>query len=428
MSFGYNEDLLQFIWEYQLYDATSLTSTDGASVKIIKQGYLNRSNGPDFERAEIRIGDTIHYGSVEIHVDSREWEQHGHQGDTAFNNVVLHACYAASKDSYRQDGTKIPTIAIGDFIKPNALRKYKELMDSKSFVPCDGQLLTLSSFDINGWLDRMIVERLEVRCALFDAYLATSNGNWNQAFFAAIVRSFGMPSNTEAFEEIGLKISYDLVQKHHQSLFQLEALFFGVAGLLSPSNDDPYYLGLQSEWQFLKTKYGLSPISSMLKTGRMRPLNLPTVKLAQLAAFFHHVPEFISLVLSLPPVDEVKKLVEFSLSDYWSTHYTFEKVSEKRNKSISVGFVNHLFLNAIVPFVFFYEREKMDTATDKALAYLESITSEKNRIISSWKTAGISSKNALTSQSLLHLYKTYCTPQRCLHCNIGKKLLLRENG
>ena len=45
MSFGYNEDLLQFIWEDQLYKANSLTTTDGASVQIIKQGLLNRSNG-----------------------------------------------------------------------------------------------------------------------------------------------------------------------------------------------------------------------------------------------------------------------------------------------------------------------------------------------------------------------------------------------
>ena len=425
MSFGYNEDLLQFIWEYQLYKANSLTTTDGASVQIIKQGLLNRSNGPDFDQAQIRIGDAVHHGSVEIHVDSREWDQHGHQKDSAFNSVVLHACYSVSKDAYREDGTKIPTIAIGEHIELNALRKYKELMDTKAFAPCQGQLAEVSFFDVNNWLDRMIIERLEVRCALFDSYLTSSNGNWNQAFFTAIVRSFGMPANTEAFEELTQKVTYDLVQKHHKSLFQLEALFFGAAGLLDAPKEDSYYTGLQSEWFFIKTKYGLSVISSQLKTGKIRPLNLPTVKLAQLAAFFHHVPEFIPQVLALSPVDAVKTLLDFSLSDYWETHYTFNKTSEKKSKKISAGFVNHLFINAIVPFVFFYEKEKMDTATDQALSYLESIAYEKNSIISNWKTIGISSKNALTSQALLHLHKTYCSSQRCLECNLGKKILLR---
>tara|TARA_B110000879_G_scaffold177801_1_gene232579 strand:+ start:46 stop:1323 length:1278 start_codon:yes stop_codon:yes gene_type:complete len=424
MIFGYNEDLLQFIWEYQLYKAASLITTDGTAIQIIKQGYLNRSNGPDFERAEIRIANTTHHGSVEIHVDSREWEQHGHHEDLAFNTVVLHVCYSVSKESYRQDGTKIPTIAIGQFINQSALHKYQELMANKAFVPCERQLTNLSSFDINIWLDRMIVERLEARCTLFRTYLTSSNDNWNQAFFTAIVRSFGMPANTEAFEEIAQQMTYDLVQKHHQSLFQLEALFFGVAGLLEEPKEDNYYTGLKSEWGFLKAKYTLSSITTKLKTGRMRPLNLPTVKLAQLAAFFHHVPQFIPHVLKLPPVKSVKEMLDFSLSDYWDTHYTFNKSSDKKSKSISSGFVNHLFLNAIVPFVFFYEKEKMDTATDKALNYLHSIPSEKNSIISKWKSSGIESNNALTSQALLHLHKTYCTPQRCLECSIGKKLLL----
>lgn len=425
MSFGYNEDLLQFIWEYQLYDASSLITTDGKAVRILKQGFLNRSNGPDFERGQIGIGDTIHHGAIEIHVDSKEWEQHGHQMDTAYNAVVLHVCFSISKDAYREDGTKIPSIAIGQFIQQIALHKYKQLMDKKAFVACEGQLCKVSNFDINQWIDRMIVERLEMRCALFDAYLASSKGNWNHAFFAAIVRSFGMPQNTEAFEEIALTMSYDIIQKHHTSLFQLEALFFGVAGILDQQKDDNYYIGLQNEWSFLQSKYTLNTISSKLKTGRMRPLNLPTIKLAQLAAFFHHAPQFIAQVLTLPTITTVTKMLEFSLSAYWDTHYTFDKSSIKRSKNISVTFINHLLLNAIVPFVFFYEKEKLDTATDKALSYLASIPAEKNNIISQWQSVGISSKNALTSQALIHLHKTYCVPQRCLECNVGKKILLR---
>lgn len=425
MSFGYNEDLLQFIWEYQLYDASTLITTDGTIVRIIKQGFLNRSNGPDFKQGQVGIGNTIHHGAIEIHVDSKEWEQHSHQTDPAYNAVILHVCYSISKDAYREDGTKIPSIAIGQFIQKNALYKYKQLMDKKAFVPCEGQISNVSNFEITQWIDRMIVERLELRCALFDAYLASSKGNWNHAFFTAIVRSFGMPENTEAFEEIALTLSYDLIQKHHTSIFQLEALFLGVAGVLENEKEDTYYKGLQNEWRFLQSKYTLFPISAKLKTGRMRPLNLPTIKLAQLAAFFHHAPQFIAHVLTLPTIATVKEMLNFSLSAYWDTHYTFEKNSTKRSKNISTGFINHLFLNAIVPFVFFYEKEKLDTATDKALSYLANIPSEKNNVISQWQSNGIISKNALTSQALIHLYKTYCGPQRCLECNIGKKILLR---
>ena len=56
MSFGYNEDLLQFIWEHQLYHQKDLHTEEGQPVVIIKQGFLNTNSGPDFEQAQVKIG------------------------------------------------------------------------------------------------------------------------------------------------------------------------------------------------------------------------------------------------------------------------------------------------------------------------------------------------------------------------------------
>jgi len=425
MSFEYNEDLLQFIWEHQLYDSKNLKTADGESIAVLKQGYLNSNSGPDFENAEIKIGNTKHYGSIEIHINSKEWKQHKHHIDTAYNNVILHVCFSLSSEEKREDGTSIPSLEIGPRINTDALAKYDNLMSTKPFIPCQNQIESVSSFDMENWKDRMVIERLEDRCSLYKSFLQESNGNWNQAFYIAIVRAFGMPINTLVFEDIAKQLPYDLVQKHHQSLFQLEALFFGIAGLLYEDLKDNYYIGLQNEFSFLKTKYGLTTTSVKLKFGRMRPMNLPHVKLAQLAAFFHHVPQFINTVLDLPDSKKVKQLLKFNLSDFWNTHYSFAKPSGNRSKGISSAFVDHLFLNSIVPFVFYYEKEKTDVSQERALDYLASIASEKNSIISKWKATGVNSKNASSSQALLHLYKTYCKPQRCLQCNIGKKLLLK---
>lgn len=194
---------------------------------------------------------------------------------------------------------------------------------------------------------------------------------------------------------------------------------------MEENKEDNYYVELQNEYSFLSKKYGLVTIHTQLKFGRMRPMNLAHVKIAQLASFFYNVPHFISKVLELPSTKEVKKMLDFELSDYWSSHYSFEKTFAKRKKSISTAFVNHLFINAIVPFVFFYEKNKTDNGSERALEYLESMPSEQNSIVSKWKSLGIECKNAQSSQALLHLYKHYCKPKRCLQCNIGKKLLLR---
>lgn len=423
MSFRYNEDLLQFIWEYQLYQNDDLTTTSGDKINVVMQGFLNTNSGPDFENCEVKIGNKIFYGSIEIHIDSRDWETHNHHLDSAYNNVILHVCYSGNKVAQRQDGTTIPTLYLENKIDNRALVKYKGLMEEKPFIPCQNQLSEVSSFDVVIWLERMIVERLESRCNTYRTYLNKSNNHWNQAFYTAICKAFGMPINSDAFEEMAEKVSFDIVQKHNKSLFQLEALFFGVSGLLHSDTDDTYCIGLQSEYAFLKKKYNLTEISHQIKLGRMRPMNLPHIKIAQLAALFHHVPQFVGSVLRLPSTTEIQKQLDFELSDYWFTHYTFNNVSKPRKKKISAGFVDHLFLNAIVPFVFFYEKEKMTTDPTKALEYLRALKSEKNSIITNWKSMGVACKNALSSQALLHLYKTYCLPKKCLQCSLGKKIL-----
>ncbi len=428
MSFGYNEDLLQFIWEHQLYNQKDLHTEEGQPVAIIKQGFLNVNSGPDFEHAQVKIGNTTHHGSIEIHLDSRDWHLHNHEKDSSYNTVILHVCNTHSKPAYRQDGTLIPTLVIGAQIDKKSLEKYRLLMASKPFIPCENQLSRLSSFDINSWLDRMLIERIQSRFELFSGYLEDSNHNWNQSFYTAIVRSFGLPINTLSFEELAQKLPFALVQKHQQSLFQLEALFFGVSGLLSVTQVDNYYTGLQNEYLFLKSKYNLAEINSNLKMGRMRPMNLPHVKIAQLAAFFHRVPNFINLVLDLPEVNSIKILLDFSLSDYWQKHYTFNAISKQSSKKISSRFINHLFINAIVPFVFFYQKTKNEHKTSVALEYLESIPLEKNSIIEGWKSIIPFDNNASSSQALLHLYKNYCQYKKCLHCNLGKKLLLKQDA
>ena len=89
------------------------------------------------------------------------------------------------------------------------------------------------------------------------------------------------------------------------------------------------------------------------------------------------------------------------------------------------AFLLAAFLDAKKFKITIYEKNKTDNGSERALEYLESMPSEQNSIVSKWKSLGIECKNAQSSQALLHLYKHYCKPKRCLQCNIGKKLLLR---
>ena len=83
-----------------------------------------------------------------------------------------------------------------------------------------------------------------------------------------------------------------------------------------------------------------------------------------------------------------------------------------------------LFVNAISPFVFYYEKVKVSMATDVAISYLTQTKAEQNSIINQWKTLDIQCSDALSTQGLLHLYKIYCKNKKCLRCNWGKNSFL----
>ena len=423
MTFDYNENLLQFIWEQQLYRNNEITTLSGESLTIVKQGILNKNSGPDFENAHIKLGKTDFFGTIEIHITDKDWYAHNHQVDDAYNNVILHVCYFANSEVTRKDGSKIPTLCLYDKLDHRYLAKYQNLLEEQQFIPCENQIHLVSALEIHNWLDRMVIEKLEHRCVQFQHFLEQTDNNWNSTFYIALTRTFGMPINTLAFEEIALKLPFELIQKHNSSLLQLEALLFGVAGLLEQKITDHYYIHLQNEFVFLQKKYGLEVISAQLKTGKMRPMNLPHIKLAQLAALFYHVPNWTSEILTTKSED-LKTLLSFSLSEYWLTHYNFKKESSSVSKSLSNQSIHLLLLNAIIPFVFLYETQKLNKRADQALEHLLAIPPEKNKVMNHWKQLGIEIKSAHSSQALLHLYKSYCQKKLCLNCMIGKKILL----
>ena len=101
------------------------------TMKRIKSSFLipgeyNRDSGPDFFNARISIAGTVWAGNVEIHTKSSHFDNHGHQNDPAFNNVILHIVSENDKRVYNSKGEEILTAEIS--FDPHLLRKYTFLL------------------------------------------------------------------------------------------------------------------------------------------------------------------------------------------------------------------------------------------------------------------------------------------------------------
>jgi len=421
------EDFLHFVWRLKRFRLKNLTTTTGEPINIIDFGTHNHHSGPDFLNARLRIGDTLWAGNVEMHLRASEWLTHQHQTDPAYENVILHVVLDEDVIIRRQDGERILCLNLRPYLPAGLAKQYLRLLHNENWIPCQHQLYTVPTVTRSLWLDRMLVERLEERTAIMAVRLQQNNGDWEETFYQSLAWGFGLKVNADPYLMLAESLPLKTLLKHKNNLLQLEALIFGQAGMLETKFQDKYPQQLQHEYTFLRKKYKLKPISNTLwKYMRMRPANFPTVRLAQFATLIYRTGHLFSKMLAAKNFKEIENAYVVKLSDYWQTHFRFDKESIKTTKSLGTSRVHLLIINIIAPFLFLYGQQKNDqNFKNRALQLLEAIPAERNAIIAQWNELGLNAEQAAQSQALLQLKKHYCDQKRCLNCAIGCNILKR---
>lgn len=418
------EEFLQFIWEHNLFERTGLKTVDGKTLEVISTGRPNTDSGPDFFNARIRIGETTWAGNIEIHQKSSHWYQHRHETNPAYDNVILHVVELFDKP-VQVKNHELPALEIK---YPAAiLENFEHLLKSQRWIACEEKLSEVDPFILRFWYSALMIERLQSKTTDILVLLQQNKNNWNEAFYQLLARNFGMKTNAVPFELLARSLPLNILSKHKNDLFQIEALLFGQAGLLNETLlGDDYYLSLRKEYSYLYKKYNLKGIESYLwKFMRLRPINFPTIRIAQFAALIHHSSALFSRILEIGDLDELRKLFDVSASGYWDTHYRFNKTSEEdRRKTLGNTAFENLVINTMAPLLFVYGEQHLDQALkDRALLLLEKLPPESNQIIRKWNELGVESRTAFETQALIQLKNKYCENKKCLHCQLGAKII-----
>ncbi|MCX6237337.1 MAG: DUF2851 family protein [Bacteroidia bacterium] len=421
------EEFLHFIWKNKLYQSDSLFTDEGELLQIVHQGRHNTNAGPDFFDARIRIGETLWAGNIEIHQRASDWNKHGHQNDPVYRNTILHVVAINDIQVFNDLGSGVPVLLMKwpKWIEDN----YEMLIKSHDWIGCASLLYQVDPFRIKFFLNGIVIERLKQKIETISNILAETKEDWGETFYCMLARSFGLKENALPFEMVARSLPQAVLARHHDSLFQIEALLFGQAGLLGEELfGDEYYLELRKEYRFLAIKYGLKSIAGHLwKFMRMHPGNFPTIRLAQFAALIYRSRGLFTAVIEANNLEDLKQLFTVSASDYWDNHYSFNKPSVNRKKVFGDQIFRLIVINVVVPFYFLYgESQNKLILKDKALDILEQMPAEDNSSINLWARAGIEAANALESQALLQLQHNYCEPRKCLDCTIGHKIILHE--
>jgi len=248
------ESLLHYVWKYKLYNAESLTTSSGTSILVIDPGIHNTHAGPDFFNAKIRFDNETWAGNVEMHHCSSDWIRHGHHTDKAYNSVILHVVENIDMEIQSENGHVIPQLVLQ--VPPKIKENYEYLLSRNTLIPCLCQIRDIPKLYLTDWLNALLIERLERKTNDLYQLLKDYKDSWGEVFYITLSRNFGFGINNDAFERLARNLPLKHVLKHKDSLLQVEALFFGQAGLLNEEEDkDDYYCFLKKEYNFLRQKF-----------------------------------------------------------------------------------------------------------------------------------------------------------------------------
>lgn len=419
-----DERLLQFIWQYQLFQQ-ALYTTENQAIEIISVGQLNKNAGPDFLEAKIKIDQIILIGSIEIDLESKLWHKHKHDKNPHYKNVILHIVwqYNAMQNVHKN----IPVLELQGFVAKVLLNRYEQLMNKKTPILCQELWLQKppSEFTLYAFFDKLVVERLEAKTEKITTLLNDFDQHWEQVFFIVLMKNFGYSINENCFEEIAKKTDIRIFAKNKHSEDAIYAVLLGQANLLNEPNADETTIVWKKEYDYLKQKYQLVNATSQIQFGRMLPANFPTIRLAQMAALIHQSVHLFSQIIATQKSKDIFTLFDCTIHHYFDNHYVLNKPSTKiSTKKIGQQLIENILINTIIPMLFMYGRMmKNNSLCDKAMTWLEEIHAEENSITKTFNAFNLKIKKANESQALIQLYKNYCSQQRCLQCNIGYTLL-----
>lgn len=396
------EELMYYVWQQKLFD--SLSTTDGQPIEIIHPGLRNQDAGPDFFNAKIRIDGVVWAGNVEMHCRAKDWYTHHHHQDRTYDSVILHVVMQADATVTLHDGTPVKTVVM--HIPDEILSRHNELLaDRDPFcqIRCAPRLGELGNIQIHDWLTSLCTQRMIEKTKRVMDLVNNQLMGWREAFYVILTRSLGTGVNSDAMERLARSLPLSCILHHKDNLQQIEALLLGQAGLLHLDKEN--YTDLQREYTFLRQKFSLTPLpTSAWMYGRVRPQAQPHLRLKALAALLWTHQDLFSAITEAQEINELTNLLSVP--------------------GLGSQTVRSLIINAVVPILIGYAQwQGDDERCEAALSLLEQLPAEDNRYIQLWSDRGIPVRSAFDSQALLHLYRNYCEPHRCMHCRWGYFLI-----
>jgi len=338
-----------------------------------------------------------------------------------------------------QNGKRIETLELSRYLKEPLAKIIEEYSTEKKicrkicpYTPFDASVLEL--------LENAGMLRFEERK---NSYKDTiKEYGLEQTIYLSIMEALGYVKNEKPFMRLAKLVPIERTKyiaeskPKDKSVLTLEAMLFGVAGLLPDKVDgDEYINKLKDIWDSMKTTLTNVMKREEWQFFKVRPSNFPTKRIAGIAHFLVNIyPESLGdfLVVNFPNLGHIKdKFCESIISDYFMHHSTFGSKKQKRGSTlISNTCARIVILNVVLPIlsVIYELQEESNLEKEVTKVYKDYDKLPENNITRLMNKRLFGDRKDLKSnckeihcQGMLHIFKKYCDSRSCDRCIISKQ-------
>lgn len=271
---------------------------------------------------------------------------------------------------------------------------------------------------------------------------------WHQLIYESIFEALGYTNNKDIMRRLAEAADIRFLDEFIQEedfVFIAETILFNVAGLIPEVDSLPdeetteYTRNLYQYWKKIASKYdGRTFHAANWHFFKLRPQNFPTIRIAGGARLLNKLlkENLVENIIGLFKktnnprrlASDLRTLLTVKAQGFWKKHFVFDQPSKlELNYFIGLSRVDEIIINIILPIMsIYFEIFNKHELTRKVLKlYLNYYQIGDNGVVMEvTKTLVLddAGKRTVYSQGMIELFKDYCTKERCLECNIGKKV------
>ena len=419
---------LQHLWFEHLLPK-NLSASDGKSFQIIQTGWWNHESGPDFRDAVIQDETgKMHFGDIEIHLNTSDWKSHQHQLDPNYHRLILHIALQGSPISIIINGKSIPTIVLSSQL-PEPLPQLLLKLPETNIQPlplaqpgaCPTSFKQMEPSLRHLFLQEAGWHRLHLKSEKLSHQI--QRDGFLQTLWESLAETLGYKENKIPFRYLARLYPISKMKKIPEH--ERDALLFGASGFLPKietatwlKENRHYAAKLWHRWWSQQEQNPKIP-NEIWRLSHTRPANHPQRRIAALSLLAEKISE-ISILFKNQNLKKIKHLLLSLRHSFFSSHYTLKsKPSSQSLALLGEPRINDIIINLVFPWFLAYGWKEKEIILQLPAKQKNLVTNLMTQRLFSFS---FKPKNALEQQGLLQIFYTFCAGNYCKTCHFPQFL------